>query len=130
MSRPGIEFAIHRARAVKKAVESQTMCRGLMLRFVMGVVFLCCSLPVSAQVYCWLDAQTGAKRLSNIPPAWYKNPDPRTSPRVQVFDNGRLIDDTGLSVDQRAELRADSPLSRFLAPLALPQTNPPGRRPG
>lgn len=101
-----------------------------MMRFVLGLTFVFCALPASAQVYCWNDAQTGAKRLSNIPPAWYKSPDTRTTPRVQVFDNGRLIDDTGLSPEQRAELRSGSALARYLAPLALPQPNPPGRRPG
>ena len=101
-----------------------------MLRFVLGLVFVCCALPASAQVYCWNDAQTGAKRLSNIPPSWYKNPDSRNSPRVQVFDNGRLIDDTSLTVEQRAELRSGSALARSLAPLGLPPANQPGRRPG
>lgn len=117
MSRPGTEFAIHRAGAAKAVVESKTMCRGLMLRFVMGVVFLCCSLPVSAQMYYWIDPQTGAKRLSNSPPAWYKNPDSRSFPRVQVYENGQLVDDTALKAEQRLELRANSGIARSLAPL-------------
>ncbi len=90
-----------------------------MLRFVFGAVLVFCALPVSAQVYYWNDAQTGAKRLSNIPPDWYKAPDSRSFPRVQVFENGRLVDDTALKDEQRFELRANSSVARGLAPLRV-----------
>lgn len=90
-------------------------------------------IPAVAQVYQWEDAETGARRLSNIAPAWYRKPSDKPCPRVLVFDNGRLIDDTALPSEQRQELRANSPLARYLAPLNLPPA--PGspqaqRRPG
>ncbi len=100
------------------------------MRVLIGLMFLLCALPASAQVYQWDDADTGARRLSNIAPAWYRKPDGKPFPRVRVFDNGRLIDDTGLSAEQRLELRANSPLARYLPPLNLPQGNAPGRRSG
>ena len=89
-----------------------------MLRFVICVVvFFYCSLAANAQVYRWTDPQTGGTHISNIPPAWYTNPGTRTSPRVAVYENGRMIDDTGLKAEQRLELRANRGTSRGLAPV-------------
>lgn len=101
------------------------------MRVLLLMLFLFCALPAAAQVYQWDDADTGARRLSNIAPSWYRKPDGKPCPRVQVFDNGRLIDDTGLPAERRQELRVNSPLARYLPPLNLPQPNPQGaRRPG
>ena len=47
-------------------------------------------------------------QLSGSPPAWYRSTSP--GPRVYVFDNGRLIDDTAVTVshEQRMVLRANA----------------------
>lgn len=56
-------------------------------------------------MYQWLDAESGSTQLSGKPPVWYRGT--VSGPRVFVFDNGRLIDDTGIAVDDdvRQQLR-------------------------
>lgn len=50
------------------------------------------SAPASARMYQWIDSATGTVQLSGSAPAWYRNA--RPGPRVFVFENGRLVDDT------------------------------------
>lgn len=77
---------------------------------------LCCAaavLPWSARgetrLYQWNDARTGTTQLSGRAPAWYRKAgvDPITQPRVLVFENGTLIDDSHrrLPDDAQAVLR-------------------------
>lgn len=71
--------------------------------------------PALAQVYEWIDPESGRKRLSNVPPPWLRQPlGERPGPRVQVYFEGRLADDTGLPWEKRVELRAQSPIGRYL----------------
>lgn len=60
-------------------------------------------------MYQWSHAATGTVQLSGSPPAWYRSAS-SPGPRVLVFDNGRLIDDTAVPVseEQRRILRADA----------------------
>lgn len=60
---------------------------------------------VYARMYQWTEADTGSTQLSGKPPMWYRSAS--SGPRVFVFDNGRLIDDTGIEVDDevRQQLR-------------------------
>ncbi|MEX2482395.1 MAG: hypothetical protein WD928_16175 [Gammaproteobacteria bacterium] len=59
-------------------------------------------------MYQWTNPQSGNVQLSGAPPAWYRGIEP--APRVLVFDNGRLIDDTAISVSeaQRQFLRDEA----------------------
>ena len=59
-------------------------------------------------MYQWTDPATGTVQLSGTAPAWYRNM--ADGPRVFVFDNGELIDDTAVQVpeSQRLKLRADA----------------------
>jgi hypothetical protein len=59
-----------------------------------------------ARMYQWVDPGTGTVQLSGSPPGWYRAA--RQGPRVFVFEDGRLIDDTAQRVaDEQAEaLRA------------------------
>lgn len=59
-----------------------------------------------ARMYQWSNAATGTVQLSGSPPAWYRSAAP--GPRVLVFDNGQLVDDTAMSVaeEHRQVLRA------------------------
>ena len=61
-----------------------------------------------ARMYQWIDPASGTVQLSGVAPAWYRNVD--NGPRVFVFDNGELIDDTAVQVpeSQRLRLRADA----------------------
>ncbi len=103
-----------------------------LLRLLLPV--LLCGLPgvAAARMYQWADAQTGTVQLSGAPPAWYRGAQP--GPRVFVFENGRLIDDTAraLPAPEAALLRATAfgtppPAAPALtAPLfEAPETAPP-----
>jgi len=48
--------------------------------------------PASARLYQWVDPSTGHVYMSGSPPAWYRTGS--SGPRVLVFENGKLIDDT------------------------------------
>jgi hypothetical protein len=48
----------------------------------------------AARMYQWTDPDTGTTQLSGKPPAWYRSGE--TGPRIFVYENGRLVDDTGI----------------------------------
>lgn len=58
---------------------------------------------VYARLYQWTEQDTGTTQLSGKPPAWYRSAG--GGPRVFVFDNGRLIDDTGVKVSEEIRQR-------------------------
>ena len=68
-------------------------------------LFLLLSLPVEARMYQWLDPDSGTTQLSGKPPYWYRSTE--TGPRVFVFENGRIIDDTAvlLTDEHRNKMR-------------------------
>ncbi|MGH8479543.1 MAG: hypothetical protein ACREXK_08220 [Gammaproteobacteria bacterium] len=68
--------------------------RALLLFVLAGVVIV--SVPVSARMYQWVNPGTGTTQWSGRPPAWYRGS--QRGPRVLVFDDGRLIDDTARRV--------------------------------
>lgn len=75
---------------------------------VLCALLLAVSGPATARMYQWVDAQTGTVQLSGSPPSWYRGAQP--GPRVFVFDDGRLVDDTGqaLPAERAALLRASA----------------------
>ena len=62
------------------------------------VLLIICSTNVSARMYQWQEPDTGTTQLSGKPPAWYRST--AGGPRVFVFDDGRLIDDTAVKVSE------------------------------
>ena len=58
-----------------------------------------------ARLYQWVNPDSGYTQLSGKPPSWYRSAQP--GPRVFVFENGQLLDDTDVAVNaaQRQELR-------------------------
>ncbi len=64
--------------------------------------------PASARMYQWRNAATGTTQLSGTPPAWYRSDE--RGPRVYVFENNKLVDDTGITVsaEQRETLRSEA----------------------
>ena len=54
--------------------------------------------PAQARMYQWIDPDTGTTQLSGKPPAWYRSG--AEGPRVFVFENGRVIDDTGIALPE------------------------------
>lgn len=61
-----------------------------------------------ARMYQWSNAATDTVQLSGSPPAWYRSS--VQGPRVFVFDNGQLIDDTAVEVaeEHRQVLHANA----------------------
>ena len=64
------------------------------------LVFVLLMLPtmLEARMYQWTDSDTGTTQLSGKPPGWYRTQHP--GPRIFVFENGRIIDDTGIKVSK------------------------------
>lgn len=58
-----------------------------------------------ARMYQWTEPETSSTQLSGKPPVWYRSES--GGPRVFVFENGHLIDDTAVEVseDVREQMR-------------------------
>lgn len=76
-----------------------------MLRILLIIFIVFTSFAVDARMYQWTDPDNGTTQLSGKPPVWYRNG--KDGPRVFVFENGKIIDDTGISVPdtERESLR-------------------------
>lgn len=60
------------------------------------LALICLSPLASARMYQWVDPDTGTTQFSGKPPTWYRSGE--TGPRIVVYDKGRVIDDTGISL--------------------------------
>ena len=49
-------------------------------------------------MYQWVDPDNGTTQLSGKPPAWYRSS--TGGPRIFVFENGKVVDDTGVNVPE------------------------------
>jgi hypothetical protein len=103
------------------------------MRRTLVFICVCClaAAPAAARMYQWHNPATGTTQLSGTPPAWYRSHEP--GPRVYVFENNQLVDDTGIAVsdEQRAALRAeafgDQHASHNSSSPAAAQDSPPAR---
>lgn len=68
------------------------------LWFLAGIS-LCAS--AQARMYQWTDPESGTAYLSGIPPAWYRSA--QGGPRVLVFEDGKVVDDTEWSASRERE---------------------------
>ena len=77
-------------------------------KILLFVLLLQISSVAVARMYQWTDPDTGTTQLSGKPPPWYRSSE--TGPRVFVFENGRIIDDTGISLpeSENERLRQDA----------------------
>lgn len=75
-------------------------CLGIFLILIAGLV--------EARMYQWVNPGTGSSQLSGKPPAWYRTE--AGGPRVLVFENSQLLDDTSVNVEpqQRLKLRQEA----------------------
>ncbi len=93
------------------------------------VIALSCA-DAHARMYQWSNPSSGIVQLSGSPPAWYRST--TQGPRVLVFDNGQLIDDTAVTVDEpvRQSLRAEAFTDEeaIVATTAPTPTPPPQER--
>ena len=79
----------------------QRYCFIVILLFIQSVLIQ----SVQAQMYQWVDPESGTTQLSGKPPAWYRSAE--GGPRVFVFNRGKVVDDTGIIIsdEQRIRLR-------------------------
>ena len=62
------------------------------------------AVPAGADVFVWKDPQTGRTRMSNIAPAWVRDPQPgQRAPKVEVVRDRKVIDvQTAFAAPQEA----------------------------
>ena len=75
------------------------------IRLATLCALLLASCLVNARMYQWTSQSTGTAQFSGEPPSWYRAE--QGGPRVRVFDNGNLVDDTAIMLPraQREALR-------------------------
>ncbi|MBL1141968.1 MAG: hypothetical protein HND53_08065 [Proteobacteria bacterium] len=73
------------------------------MRIILILAFSLTTVVVEARMYQWVEPGVETTQLSGKPPAWYRSA--TGGPRVFVFDNGRLIDDTAVEVDEEIRQR-------------------------
>nr|MCU0935469.1 hypothetical protein [Gammaproteobacteria bacterium] len=84
------------------------------------------AVPASARVYQWVDPDSGNVYLSGSPPAWYRSG--ARGPRVQVFERGKLVDDTGREASEQEAnaLREEALLQEQIRKEEAAAAQPPG----
>ena len=80
----------------------------IVLRNTIIIMLIIFMQPVGARMYQWVDPVSGTTQLSGTPPTWYRSG--QDAPRVFVFEQGQLVDDTGMTVGegQRRQLRREA----------------------
>ena len=76
------------------------------LAVIVSVVLMAQPGAAAARMYQWKQPGSGTVQLSGSAPGWYRSG--QSGPRVLVFDNGVLVDDTAIAVveEQQRALRA------------------------
>jgi Domain of unknown function (DUF4124) len=60
------------------------------MRFVVASAILLFAVPAAADLYRWVDPETGSTKFSSYPPPWYGDPaKQRRAPRVEVIPAGK-----------------------------------------
>ena len=79
--------------------------RSRVLWLVFGLLF---AGSIEARMYQWVDPVTGSVQMSGTPPSWYRSA--WGGPRVRVFENGRVVDDTAIALgeDEGGALREEA----------------------
>ncbi len=73
----------------------------VIMRWAVLTVTICLAFPCVARVYQWTDPETGTAYMSGTPPAWYRTRE--GGPRVLVYDEGELVDDTEWQASRERE---------------------------
>lgn len=81
-----------------------TLGRALLIALGMGH-----GVAAIADIYVWRDPESGQKKFSNIPPAWYREEQRVTGPRVVVMRGSEVVDDTAWPLAQRRRPIAQLP---------------------
>ena len=67
------------------------------------MLLICTATVCSARMYQWIDPTDATTQLSGHPPPWYRSSE--RGPRIFVFEQGRLVDDTGVRVSETERQR-------------------------
>ena len=78
------------------------------MRWLLVLTALVLAMSAQARMYQWVSPRSGTTQMSSTPPSWYRNGEPE-APRVLVFENGRLLDDTSIAMprDRDQKMRQD-----------------------
>lgn len=78
------------------------------MRAIFFLFIFLLAFAAEARMYQWVEPDVETTQLSGKPPAWYRST--AGGPRVFVFENGRLIDDTAVQVsdDVRQRMREEA----------------------
>ena len=78
------------------------------LRLLMCCVISLTIFSANARMYQWVDPATKITQFSGKPPVWYRSD--TGGPRIIVFENNRVIDDTNIKVSdiEQQRLRHDA----------------------
>ncbi len=76
---------------------------GLGIMRIVLILLLSVASIAEARMYQWTEPGVDTTQLSGKPPAWYRSAG--GGPRVFVFENGRLIDDTAVAVSNEVRQR-------------------------
>jgi hypothetical protein len=82
---------------------NQKIMSGLGTMRILLLILLLITNIVEARMYQWTEPGVETTQLSGKPPVWYRSA--AGGPRVFVFDNGRLIDDTAVEVSDEVRQR-------------------------
>lgn len=111
------------------ARSDETTHKKILPALILSAAVCTVSAPALSQVYQWKDPESGATRISNTAPSWFRHAyGENRNPRVQVFYYGVLVDDTSLPFEARMGLRSRTYIGRFL-PALIPPTTLQARRP-
>lgn len=75
----------------------------LTLSFPTLALLLALSFPTQAEMYSWHEGES--LKVSNVPPHWYRFDGPVRGPRTVVTQGKRVLDDTGLTMEERLRMR-------------------------
>lgn len=73
------------------------------MRTIFFLFFCLATFAADARMYQWVEPGVETTQLSGKPPTWYRSS--VGGPRVFVFENGRLIDDTAVQVSDEVRQR-------------------------
>jgi len=73
------------------------------MRWYLVPILCLVALAAEARVYQWVSPHTGTVQMSGAPPGWYRAGG--EGPRVLVYDQGRLVDDTAVAVSEERRQR-------------------------
>lgn len=97
------------------------------MRTLLLLLTLLLAAPVQARMYQWVSPQSGITQLSGTPPPWYRSGTP--GPRVFVFEDGRIIDDTAIKVTPAERERLHEQAFRQADELAKAAPAAPAQQP-